>query len=119
MIDIDVELVGEEHVIFSMNALGLSLLSLPGKERVAAEYSRTAARIVPKRTGALAKGFRPVHGPNVAAVVNDVRYEPYVNFGTRRTKATHYRTKVDAMLAPLVVRTVDSAIQNDVRKLGL
>ncbi|RKW24863.1 hypothetical protein D8B46_00580 [Candidatus Gracilibacteria bacterium] len=53
-----------------------------------------AIKVTPRRTGFLRKGFKKTYKGGGAIFFNDVKYAPYVNFGTKRQKANPFMKNI-------------------------
>lgn len=108
---IRVRIIGDAKLRAALGRAGRHYgdLSEPTRRAVAAIRS-TAARIAPKRTGALAARTTARSSGGLGAVTSSVRYASYVEYGTRYMRAQPF-LRTALRTAPVVEPYEDHADQ--------
>lgn len=120
-----VRVEGLNKVIKSLQALGVDVEDLKdGFAEIAAKGAEYAARLAPRRSGALAATVRGNRAKNKAVVTAGrakVKYAGPINYGwpARNIRGSEFMQRADKQLEPEAVEMLEAALQKAITREGL
>jgi hypothetical protein len=120
-----VKVEGLNKVVRQLVALGTDVDDLKdGFAAIAAKGADLAAKLAPRRTGALAgtvRGNRAKNNATVTAGRAKVRYAGPINYGwpKRSIRANKFMQRADEQLQPQAVQMLEEALAQAIKRQGL
>lgn len=113
---------GADEVIAGLQKLGLDVSDLKSAfASLASKAAGAASAAAPRRSGRLAASIRPKTSKNYASARTSLPYAGVINYGssTRNIAPARFMQHGDAVIRPIVVTTLEQAINRAIAAKGL
>lgn len=118
---VSIRVSGDDELGRDLRNLGDDLEAPEAMDDIARQAAQIAAQATPRKSGALASGWRPSDTPGRASIENAVPYAGPIDRGwPRRNIAPRNITeRTDRALEPTAVRLLEADINREIRQRGL